>query len=179
MWRRGTQFYWVGAEVSSARGGRRAHPPKGVHTPKKINKNEMKLAMNSAFAATADKKYILQRYSSLKAVSEAPWVLESLPAKTKDIISSLKKIFGSTFDLVLKHKEVRAGRGKSRGRKYKSNAGLLLVTGKNEKFNLTGIDVRAVDNVRISDLYPLGRITLYTQKALHEIENPEKPGAKK
>ena len=28
MWRRGSQFYWIGAEVSSARGGRRAHPPK-------------------------------------------------------------------------------------------------------------------------------------------------------
>ncbi len=28
FWRRGTQFYWQGATVSSARGGRRAHPPK-------------------------------------------------------------------------------------------------------------------------------------------------------
>src|SRR3989338_59927 len=27
MSRRGTQFFWIGAEISSARGGRRAHPP--------------------------------------------------------------------------------------------------------------------------------------------------------
>src|SRR3989344_5419986 len=28
MWRRGTQFFWIGAEVSGMRGGRKAHPPK-------------------------------------------------------------------------------------------------------------------------------------------------------
>ena len=30
FWRRGTQFNWVGAEVASTRGGRRAHPPKVI-----------------------------------------------------------------------------------------------------------------------------------------------------
>jgi len=35
MWRRGTQFSWVGAIVPSTVGGRRAHPPKGLGKLKK------------------------------------------------------------------------------------------------------------------------------------------------
>jgi len=40
LWRRGDQFYWIGATVSGTRGGRRAHPPKVEHflKEKKINK---------------------------------------------------------------------------------------------------------------------------------------------
>ncbi len=42
MSRKGNQFNWVGAEVSSTRGGRRAHPPKVISllNLKKINKKE-------------------------------------------------------------------------------------------------------------------------------------------
>lgn len=170
MWRRGTQFYWIGAEVSSTRGGRRAHPPMGVYTPKKINKNEVQIAMNSAIAATASKDYIVKRYSSLSEIKSAPFVIESLPAKTKDAFNTLRKIFGDLFALVLKNKVVRAGKGKTRGRKYKSNAGLLLVTGKDENVKITGIDVRKSDELIISDLYPLGRLTLYTKNALEELK---------
>jgi large subunit ribosomal protein L4e len=170
MWRRGTQFFWVGAEVSCTRGGRRAHPPKGVYSPRKINQKEMKIAMDSALAATASKNYILKRYSSLENVSSAPFVVESLPLKTKDILESLRKIFGDLFSLVLKSKVVRAGKGKLRGRKYKSNAGLLLITGKDENVKITGIDVRKVSDLKIGDLYPLGRLTLYTKNALEELK---------
>ena len=53
MWRRGTQFYWIGAEAASTRGGRRAHPPRLDRAQSKINKKERVMAMNSAFAATA------------------------------------------------------------------------------------------------------------------------------
>ncbi|MCU0641965.1 MAG: 50S ribosomal protein L4 [archaeon] len=173
MWRRGTQFYWIGAEVSAARGGRRAHPPKGVKTPKKLNKKEITLAMNSAFAATANKNFVLGRYSSMKEIS-APFVIESLPSKAGEILASLKKIFGETISLVLKDKNVRAGKGKIRGRKYKSNAGLLVVIGKDENAKFPGIEVRKVGEVMISDLYPLGRLTLYTKKALDELTSEEK-----
>jgi large subunit ribosomal protein L4e len=169
MWRRGTQFYWVGAEISGTRGGRRSQPPKLNPTPKKINKNEAQIAMNSAIAATANKEYILKRYSSLTEIKNAPFIIESLPQKTKDAISTLRNIFGDLFSLVLKNKVVRSGRGKTRGRKYKSNAGLLLVTANDENVKLTGIDIRKSDDLRIADLYPLGRLALYTKKALVEL----------
>ena len=72
-------------------------------------------------------------------------------------------------EAVLKKKRVRAGKGKLRGRKYKSNAGLLFVKGKTEKIKLRGVDIISVGNVSISDLYPLGRLTVYTEKALEEL----------
>jgi len=170
LWRRGTQFYWIGAEVSGTRGGRVAHPPKGIGKEKKINKKEIKLAMNSAMAATASKDFVVSRYVSLDKIDAVPAIIESLPEKTKALIESLRKIFGNAFDLVLKKKTVRAGIGKRRNRKYKSNAGLLLVVGKDEKAKFSGIDVRSTDNVTIADFVPLGRLTLYTKKALEELE---------
>ena len=107
MWRRGTQFFWIGAEVSMARGGRKAHPPKGIGKEKKINKKEIKMAMNSALAATADKNTIKERYSTLDKIEIAPAVVEALPEKTKDLVALLKKIYGEAFKLVLKKKTVR------------------------------------------------------------------------
>jgi len=170
MWRRGTQFYWIGAEVSSTRGGRSVHAPSGIRTPKKMNKKETKLALASAFASTGSDALMQKRYSTITEI-HAPFVIESLPKKTKDLISTLKKIFDKNISLILKTKKVRAGSGKSRGRKYKSNQGLLIVTGKSEDAKFSGVDVKQVKNVSISDLYPLGRLTLYTKKALEEMKD--------
>src|SRR3989338_3513964 len=66
MYRRGTQFFWIGAEVSSARGGRMAHPPKGIYKLRKVNKKERIFALNSAMASTFNKELISKRYSSLE-----------------------------------------------------------------------------------------------------------------
>lgn len=170
MWRRGTQFYWIGTEVSGTRGGRTVHTPSGVRAPVKMNIKEIKLAMNSAIAATASKEHITKRYSTLSNFTSAPFVIESLPTKTKDLLSALKNIFGDSFSLVLQKKSVRAGKGKSRGRRYKSTAGLLVVTGDEEKAKFSGVDVISVKELTISDLFPLGRLALYTKKALEQME---------
>ena len=171
MSRRGTQFFWVGAEVSSARGGRSINHPLGVYTERKINKKEKSIAIASGFAATADPKLVKQRYSSLKETPKVPAVIESLPNKTKEVMSAMKKIFGSAFDRTFQISHVRAGKGKKRSRKYKSNAGLLVVIGKDEKSKCSGLDVKKYDDINMRDLYPLGRLTLYTQKALEDIKN--------
>lgn len=177
MWRRGTQFFWVGAEIASVRGGRRAHPPHGIGKEKKINKKEMKLAFNSALAATADSKAIMKRYESLdKLEIKVPVVIESNNEriKAKEMISMLKEIFGTAFYLVMKNKHTRAGRGSRRGRKYKTNAGVLLIKGQDEVIKMNGLDIKNVAEVSIADLYPLGRLTVYTEKALEEIDNEDK-----
>ena len=64
MWRRGSQFYWIGAETSGTRGGRRAHPPKiaSMLNEKKINKKELELAMKSGFASSVNEDKIKSRY---------------------------------------------------------------------------------------------------------------------
>ena len=97
MWRRGTQFMWIGAEVSGVRGGRQAHPPKGIGKEKKINKKEIKIAMNSGFAATANKNYINNRYESLNELYfDFPVIVESKldNVKTKDLKDMLKEKIG-------------------------------------------------------------------------------------
>lgn len=169
MWRRGTQFYWVGADVPGARGGRKAHPPRIVEVEKKINKKEKLLALHSALAATAQEKYISQRYSSLSKAPEAPFVIESLPTKAKPFFATLKSMLGDNVSLAIKSKSVRSGKGKIRGRKYKENAGILVVTSSKETARLQGVDVTDAKTLTITDLYPLGRLTLYTQKALEEL----------
>jgi len=173
MSRRGTQFYWDAAEVSGMRGGRRSHGPRVISRVLKINKKEVELAMNSALAATASKELVVKRYSSIEKIEHVPAVIESLPSKTKDFFSSLKSIFGPAFSLVLQNKVVRAGKGKARGRKYKSNSGLLVVKASDEEQKFNGVDMKLASEIEISDLYPLGRLTLYTKKALDELSKEE------
>ncbi len=171
MYRRGTQFFWVGAEVSSTRGGRRAHPPKLNKRFRKINKKEEKIAINSAIGATANEHYLKQRYSTpIKINHKLPIIIEfQNNIKTKDIINLLKSLLGEFSNIALKKKSVRAGKGKLRGRKYKSNAGLLLVKSSSENIKMKGIDIKSANEIKISDLYPLGRLAIYTEKALEEL----------
>jgi large subunit ribosomal protein L4e len=172
MWRRGEQFYWVGAEINQARGGRAVHGPRLVYRPLKINIREQKMAMHSAFAATVSKEYVLKRYERLKEfVGFQPMVLELKDnPKTKQLLEFLQKIFGQNYLVALKQKEVRSGKGKMRGKRYKNNAGILLVKSEKEKISLKGVDVVNAKDVQISDLYPLGRLTLYTQNSLKELQ---------
>ncbi|MFH1290127.1 MAG: 50S ribosomal protein L4 [Nanoarchaeota archaeon] len=174
MWRRGTQFFWVGANAPGTRGGRRSHPPKGIGKEKKINKKEILLAMNSAIAATASRDFVLKRYSSLEKIENIPFVIETLPQKTKALKEMINSMLGGAAKLAFKQKTVRPGKGKTRGRKYKSNAGALIIIGKDEKAKFSGIEVRQVGEVTISDLSPLGRLTIYTQKALEELNGEKK-----
>ncbi len=172
LWRRGTQFYWVGAEVANTRGGRRAHPPQGNWGPRKINEKERKLAWRGALAATADKARITARYTSLgnvQALPSFPIVIEKLSQKTKDIHGAVAAILGSLLAIAVKQKEVRAGRGKQRARRYKSNAGLLIITGTSEKAKCKGFEIKPLIELTIADVYPLGRLTLFTQKAIEEL----------
>ena len=172
MSRHGASFNWVGATVTSARGGRRAHPPKSEENQfKKVNKKELIVAMDSAFAGTIDKISLEKKYgvSIDNAVVFDKTVLE---LKTKEFISLLKKVFGEVFPKILKHKNVRAGKGKLRGRKYKSNAGLLFVISSKEKMKRKGITVKKVNELKIKDLSPNGepgRFTAYSENAIKEI----------
>jgi large subunit ribosomal protein L4e len=185
FWRRGTQFSWEGAIIPSVKGGRRAHPPKNKINLKKINKKELRKALLSALAYSSSLDELKKKYASLKDKKidiKLPIIIEDkiLLLKTKDSLKSLNKILGNLKEVAIQKKSVRAGRGKSRGRKYRKNAGLLLVIGKNEKKNIKGIDVVKSDKLRVSDLASGGaRLTMFTENAIKElekvlIENPNK-----
>jgi len=175
--RKGSQFNWIGATIPSTRGGRRAHPPKVLSflSRLKMNKKEKMLALKSALSATADKKSVEKRYKTIEKLDrELPLVVESkiTSIKTKDLISNMKKILGEKlFDLGLKKKSPRAGKGKLRGRKYKSNAGLLFVVGKKEKLKTGAFEVVNVDKLGVTDLAKgsPGRLTVYTEGAIKEL----------
>jgi len=96
-----------------------------------------------------------------------------LVLKTKEFIELLKTVFGDAFTKILKNKTIRAGKGKLRGRKYKSNAGLLFVIGSKEKMKRKGITVKKVNELKVKDLSPNGepgRFAAYSENAIKEIE---------
>ncbi|MBS3085440.1 50S ribosomal protein L4 [Candidatus Pacearchaeota archaeon] len=179
MLERGSQFHWIGAEVASTRGGRRAHPPKiiAMINTKMINKKEAKLALVSALSATANEKEVEKKYNSLKNknIENLPLIVESKLAtlKTKELVQALKLILREDlFEVAQKKKSIRTGRGKMRGRKHKKTAGLLIVIGKNEKLNSNISDIKKAHNISVVDLAGggQGRLVIYTEQAIKDLE---------
>ncbi|MCR4327213.1 MAG: 50S ribosomal protein L4 [Nanoarchaeota archaeon] len=177
MSRRGSNFNWVGATVPNTRGGRRAHPPKvfSMFDEGKINKKELRIGIISALSATASGKWIEKRYFSIKEEPKNfPIITESKIStlKTKELLSSIKKILGENlFEIAIKKKEVRSGKSKMRGRRFKSNLGLLIVVGEGEKLKTTAFDVVSAKRLGIKDLADgnPGRLTIYTEKAIENL----------
>ena len=137
----------------------------------------MQIAMKSALSATANQKEVAKKYSTIdqKEISNIPFVVETkiTNLKTKQLVSSLKKIVGADlFEIALRKKKVRPGKGKLRGRKYKTKAGLLLVLGKDEKLKTNAIDTITANKLGVTDLAKggTGRLTIYTEQAIKDLE---------
>lgn len=177
MWRRGTQFSWVGAIVPSTIGGRRAHPPKGYIRIKKINKKEYTKAMLSSLSYINSNEELNKKYDSLKDKKinlKLPLVVEDklFSLKTKEILIALKKILGEVYSVSLQKRVQRPGKGKLRGRKNKRNAGALIVIAKDEKIKLNGVDIIKAKDLTVSDLVNGGaRVTVFSENAIKELEN--------
>ena len=175
MSRRGTQFSWVGAIVPFARGGRRAHPPKGSTGLVKINRKEAIKALLSSLSYVTNNKAIEKKYARIEKVEGTfPLIVEDkvVELKTRDFLDSLKKILGDMYKVAIQEKSIRAGKGKMRGRKYKQNAGLLFVVSDKENKNVNGIDIVKVNELSVSDLASGGaRLTLFSEKAIEELGN--------
>ncbi len=176
FWRRGTQFSWEGAIIPSVKGGRRAHPPKGKVNLKKINKKELQKALLSALTYVSSADEVKKKYSSLKNKKidvNLPLVIDDkiFELNTRDFFAFLKKILNDLYEIAVQKKSIRAGIGKMRGRKYKKNAGLLFVVGKDEDFKIKGIDIVKTDGLIVSDLASNNaRLTLFSEKAIEELE---------
>jgi len=162
-------------------GGRRAHPPKPERNWKeKINKKEKLLARNSALAATADKDIVSKRGHKFNDKITLPVVIDDdfeKVKKTKDVIDIFSKI--GIYDDAIRAangKHIRAGRGKSRGRKYRTPKSILIVSiedvlGKSSN-NLSGVDRVKLDQLNIDHLAPggdAGRLTVFTKSALMQL----------
>jgi large subunit ribosomal protein L4e len=178
--RRGSQFNWIGAEIPSTVGGRRAHPPKPIHFmgQGKLNKKEAKIALISALSATANERFLKKKYSSLdekKAKISLPLVIDSKinGMKTKEFKNMLKSALDKElYNIAIPENNIRPGKGKLRGRKYKKNSGILVVVGGKEILNATGIEVKRAKEVGVKELAKggPGRLTIYTEQAIKELE---------
>lgn len=162
-------------------GGRRAHPPKAERNWKeKMNKKEKLLARKSALAATADKEIVSKRGHKFDEKITLPVVIDDefeKIKKTKEVIELFEKV--GIYNDVLRSvngKHIRAGKGKNRGRKYRTPKSILIVSTKNnlEKSsnNLSGVDIAKPDQLNIEYLAPggdAGRLTVFTKSALAQL----------
>lgn len=179
--RRGTRMFWVGAFAPNTVGGRRAHPSKAIKNwYMKINRKERRKAIRSAISATIIADLVRKRGHITP--DNYPFVLDSKfeeLSKTKDVVNTLKLI-GLEKELErTENKAIRSGKGKLRGRKYKSKKGpLIVVVSKDAKImkaaaNLPGIEVIGVKNLNAELLAPgetPGRLTLWTTGAIQMLE---------
>ena len=164
------------AFVPMAIGGRQAHPTRAEKNHhEKINIKERRFAIRSAVAATTNKELVEKR-------GHVTGDIEQLPIIVDDEISSVKttkqtrEIFQNlgVYDDIERakaSKKIRAGRGKTRGRKYKKGKGPLLVVDEDNGISLgarnhAGVDVVCVENLNAELLAPgthPGRLTIFTK----------------
>ncbi len=179
--RRGTRFFWVGSFSPQTRGGRRSHAPKAEKNWElKINKKERRKAIRSAMSATVDKNIVEER--GHKIPEAYPFILKSdfeNLEKTKDVHDALTKLgFGDELQRTSEVK-IRAGKGKSRGRKYRKKKGILIVVSEDCKLlksanNILGVEAVPVNAINCNLLAPgsmAGRLTLWTENAVKSLED--------
>ena len=162
--------------------GRQTHPPKAEKIiVKDIPKKEAKLALTSAIAATAEKEVVAKRGHKVQNVPAFPLVVDSAIealTKAKEVEDAFASL-GIAEDLtrVRESRNIRAGKGKSRGRRIKQAVGPLLVVveGKgllNAASNLPGVEVTTVANLNTEMLAPgthPGRLTVWTNGAIEKL----------
>ncbi len=160
-------------------GGRRAHPPKvEKDLGKKINKKELMLGKLGALRATSEAVLVKARGHRFDEKLTVPIIVkddfEEIKS-TQDAVKALSSI--GVYDDVqraIDGKNIRAGRGKMRGRKYRIPRSLLVVVSKECKGgrsvrNLPGIDVVTPNALNASVLAPggaPGRLMLVSESAL-------------
>ena len=164
LWTRGSQFYWIGAFVASAVGGRKAFAPRsGKVLEEKINKKERRKAIRSAMAAS-NLVVMDDKLESVKKTSEMFKVF-----KSNKLDSELDRS---------KERKIRSGIGTRRGRKYKTKIGPLIVVSKAcpamlAADNLQGVEVSVVNNLNAELLAPggdIGRTTVWSKAALERLD---------
>jgi len=178
--RRGARMYWVGAFAPNTVGGRRAHPPKSEKIlSKKINKKERKKAIRSGISATIINELVKKRGHIIP--KNYPFIIDEKfedLSRTKNVIEALKAL-GLDKELYrVDKRKTRAGKGKVRGRKYKTKKGPLIVVSKKSNImkaadNILGVNIVNVKDLNVEMLAPgelPGRLTLWTASAIKILE---------
>jgi large subunit ribosomal protein L4e len=169
--------------MPGSRGGRRAHPPKvEKDRTEKVNRKERRLAFRSALSAAADSERVRDRGHEIEDDVDTPVVVddsvESI-TKTQEAIEALENLgLGPDLERAREGRNVRAGKGKRRGRRYRTPTSALVVTTAPEEIgravsNLPGVEVETPQGLDVRDLAPgadPGRLVVLTTSALDELE---------
>ncbi len=165
-------------------GGRRAHPPRPWRNwTEKCNRKERQLARASALAASANEDAVRARGHKFKEGLTLPVVVDDFIEaieKTQELADALAAI-GVGDDLIrsLDGKKIRPGKGKMRGRKYRTPKSILFVVSGIEApvisaaKNLTGVDVATPEMLSTELVAPggdAGRLVVFTKSALSALE---------
>ena len=184
----------TGAQNPHTRGGRRAHGPMvQKEWSQKLNTKEANAARDSAIAASADAEKVSARGHRFSDNVRFPIVIggysedgedfdvESLPLEkaTKKFIAMMESI-GVGDDLVRANngRNIRAGKGKMRGRRRRTPRSILLVVAQRDALakaarNVPGVDVAIAKDLCAEDLAPggdAGRLTVWTKSAIQALE---------
>jgi len=187
-----------GAEDPRTRGGRRAHGPKVEKDwSQKMNQKERNLARDSALAATTSTEMVSDRghrfepdlvlpiilgeYTEVYEDTKTSYDIEQLDLEhgTRKVVAIFEGLgLGDDLYRAKNGRKIRAGKGKMRGRRFRTPKSILLVVAAKAGLakaarNLPGIDVVAVRDLSAEDLAPggdAGRLTVFTKSAITAME---------
>jgi len=188
----------TGAQNPHTRGGRRAHGPLVAKDwAQKLNSTQRRLARDSAIAATAVAEMVSTRghrfedgvrfpividgYVESRNGSDEKYEVESLPPQysTRKFVAMMEGLgLGADLDRAKGGRNIRAGKGKMRGRRYRTPKSILVVVSNRDGLhkaarNVPGVDVVVAKDLSAEDLAPggdAGRLTVWTKPAIEELE---------
>jgi large subunit ribosomal protein L4e len=177
-----------GAQSPGTVGGRRAHPPRPERDwSKKMNAKERRLARMAALSAVKDGEFVTGRGHRFDEKLTLPIVVEEDFERmdedvdegyTQAMIEILENL-GLMDDVERAYagRHERAGKGKRRGRRFRTPKSLLIIVEDVERVrrfvrNLPGVEVVSPSQLSVERLAPggdPGRLTVFSVQALESI----------
>jgi large subunit ribosomal protein L4e len=178
----GTHRAGQGAFGNMCRGGGMFAPTKVWRKwHHKINRTQRRHAVCAAVAASGLPSLVMSAGHRINNVEELPLVvsgeMENI-SRTKDAAALLHKLgLEEELEAVVKSKRLRAGKGKSRNRRFKMKKGPLVIYKDDEGIkkafrNIPGVDFCDVNSLCLLKLAPggrLGRLCVWTEQAFNAL----------
>ncbi|KAL3944430.1 MAG: hypothetical protein SGBAC_001508 [Bacillariaceae sp.] len=179
----GTSRSGQGAFGNMCRGGRMFAPTKTWRKwHRKINTTQKQYAVASALAASAVPALVMARGHAIDEVPEVPLVVDtgiestSKTSVAKDILAAVGAL--DDVEKAGDSKQIRAGKGKMRNRRYTMRRGPLIIYKSNDGVeqafrNLPGVELCCVDRLNLLQLAPgghMGRFCVWSQAALEALD---------
>jgi len=150
---------------------------------RKVNVAQKRYAICSAIAASGVPSLVMARGHVIDQIPEVPFVvsdkIEELK-KTKDAVEFLRRTHvWADIEKVYNSKRYRAGKGKSRNRRYKKKLGPVIVYNQDNGIvrafrNIPGVDFMHVERLNLLKLAPgghLGRLVIWTESAFAKLDS--------